>query len=160
MKTIFEIKKDSQGKKYKMTTEGTCYSFETPDNLIFILERARINGTRLKVYLGDNKTGRDWGEESDKYCKIGRSTGSIKIPLSISNSRSHGGGGLLDDAVVKLIDTKTKIVLYQHPKYKPLTIDIVASDLPEYSFNTIVNGKLYGRHKTESSAKRLKAKLI
>lgn len=159
MKTQFKVFKTDKGKKYKVTESGTFYNFETPDNLIFILERARMNGTRLKVYLGDNKTGRDWGEESDKYCTIGRSGGSIKIPLAISNSRSHGGGSLLDDCIVKLIDTKTGVILYQHAKYKPLKITIVSSDLPQYSYNLLLNGELYSRHKSEASANRLKAKL-
>lgn len=159
MNTIFNIVKDSTGKKYKETSSGTCYHIETNDNLISILESARLTGKRLKVYLGDNKTGKDWKEESDRYIRIGRSTGSIKIPLAISNSRSYAGGALLSHCIVKLVDTSTNVVLYQHPKYKPLKIEIVKSDLPEYSNNLIINGELYSRHKTEAGAQRLKSKL-
>jgi len=159
MKTIFNTIKDSTGKKYKQTESGTCYHIETSDNLISILESARLTGKRLKVYLGDNKTGKDWKEETDRYIKIGRSAGSIKIPLAISSERSTGGGALLSHCIVKLVDTATNVVLYQHPKYKPLKFDIVKSDLPEYSHNLIINGELYSRHKTESGAKRLKSKL-
>ena len=159
MKTIFEVKKDSTGKKYKVTKEATFYNIKTPDSLVSILEHSRIAGKRLKVYLGDAKTGRDWGEESEKYIRIGRSTGTAKIPLSISNSRSTGGGALLDYCIVKLIDTQNNVVLYQHPKYKALKIEITKSDLPNYSNNLLINGKIYSRHKTETSAKRLKAKL-
>lgn len=159
MKTIFKIVKDSQKRKYKQTSSGTCYDIKTPDNLVSVLERARENGKRLKVYLGDPKTGRDWHEESDKYIRIGRSTGNFKIPLSIANSRSTGGGALLDSCIIKLIDTQNNVVLYQHPKYKTSKIEIVESDLIEYKFNLLIDGKMYSRHKSEISAKRLKSKL-
>ena len=161
METQFKTQKDSTGRKYKVTSEGTFYEFETDDKLINILESCRIRGTRLKVYLGDKKTGRDWNEESDKYIKIGRSTGSIKIPLAISNSRSTGGGALMSSCIVKLIDTSNNSILWQHKKYKTPKIEIVESDMkPEYQFNLNINGKLYSRHRSENSAKRLKSKLL
>lgn len=159
MNTNFNIIKDANGKKYKQTISGTCYNFETNDDLIIILENARLTGKRLKVYLGDNETGKDWKEENDKYIEIGRSCGTIKIPLAIANSKSTGGGALLDHCIIKLVDTSTNIVLYQHAKYKPLKIEIVQSELKGYSHNLIINGELYSRHKSETSAKRLKSKL-
>jgi hypothetical protein len=160
MKTIFTIITDSKGTQYKQTAGGTYYDIETPDNLVKILENARETRKRLKIYLGDNKTGRDWGEEYGKFCTIGRSCGNIKIPLSIANKRSTGGGALLDSCIVKLVDVKTKIVLYQHPNYKPLNIEIVKSDLTGYTHNLLIDGNLYSRHKSEKKALLLKSKLL
>ena len=105
---------------YKITEDGTAYQKDTPEEIVKILENARKMHTRLRVYYGDTKTGRDWEEDYDVFGTIGRSTGSIKIPLMINNSRSTGGGGLLDNCIVKIEYaslTKGTRPLYQHPQY-------------------------------------------
>jgi hypothetical protein len=98
---------------------GTAYHVNTPDAVVNILERYRQGyrgeKTRIRLFYGDNETGRDWNEEHNVIGYIGRSTGSIKIPLLINNNRSLGGPGLLDHCIVKItVDKKT---IYQHPKY-------------------------------------------
>jgi hypothetical protein len=105
--------------KYKITPDGTAYHQDTPDALVAILERLRENKTRVRIYLGDSKTGQDWEEQFDVFGTIGRSTGRIKIPLMVANSRSMGGGGLLDDCIVKIeyANKKQGGVIWQHPKY-------------------------------------------
>lgn len=159
MKTITENHGNGNSTKYKITESGTAYHFKTPQKVIDILERARYRETRLRIYLGDSKTGIDWVEENSVVGTIGRSTGTIKIPLLILTKRSIGGGAILDHCIVKIKDQDTKEVLYQHPKYKTPIIEIKESDLPQYEKALYVNGKLYSRHKTELSAKRLKTKL-
>ena len=69
---------------YKVSDSGTYYSNETPDNVIRVLESVGGTNQRVKIYLGDRETGRDWMEEDGKVGKIGRSSGSIKIPLPSS----------------------------------------------------------------------------
>lgn len=154
MKTV----KDSKGKEYKQTESGTCYHIDTPEQVINILENALSSHRerRLKFHYGDAKTGRDWNEEHGTTGYIGRSTGSIKIPLLIATSRSSGGGGILDHCILKISDTKTKKVLYVHPLYKKPVVEIIPSDMTEYSYNTIINGELYGRHRTLKDANRVK----
>ena len=102
--------------EYKIV-DGTYYHKSTPQEVVDILERSRKEGFRIRLYYGDKDSGKDWGERHDITGKVGRSTGSIKIPLLISTSRSSGGGGILDDAIVKIEKTPGKQVLYQHPKY-------------------------------------------
>lgn len=145
--------------EYKIIN-GTAYHKETSDEVVRVLESARNNHTRIKLYYGDVETGRDWNELYDTTGTIGRSTGSIKIPLLIRTERSLGGGGILDHCIVKIKDTKTGRVLYQNPKYQAPVVEIVKSDLPEYEYNTVVNGETVGRHKTLRSAEMLKAKLM
>ncbi len=77
-------------------------TFRTPDEVVAILENARQTWTRLHVSLGDSESGRDWIEENMVHGVIGRSTGSIKIPLLIHNRRSLGGPGLLDHCIVRI----------------------------------------------------------
>lgn len=145
--------------KYKVTEDNTYYSDETPDELIAILEAARISRTRLKIYLGHKFTGEDWMEENEKYCRIGRSTGAVKIPLFIPRKDSTGGPGLLDSSIVKVVDTKTKQVLYRHPKYHQPLMEIRDSLEKGYTHSVHIKGKLYSNHKSRKSAERLVKKL-
>lgn len=103
-------------KQYK-TVNGTSYDTRTPDEVINVLEKARQNRTRLHVSFGDSKSGRDWLEESDVYGVIGRSTGSVKIPLLIHNRRSLGGPGLLDHCIVRIRTSQGGRILWEHPEY-------------------------------------------
>jgi len=144
-------------KTYKVSESGTFYHETTPDEVINALELIRDRGIRVKLCYGDVKMGRQWMEEYDIIGTIGRSCGTVKIPLIISNERSHGGPGILDHCILKITGTKDKRIYYKSEKYAPPVIDIVASDLPEYQFNTLVNGNLHGRHKTLRSAQRCKS---
>ena len=103
-------------KEYK-TENGTSYDVRTPDEVVAILEDARLNRTRLHVSLGDSESGRDWIEENMVHGVIGRSTGSIKIPLLIHNRRSLGGPGLLDHCIVRIRTSSGGRILWQHPDY-------------------------------------------
>lgn len=96
---------------------GTTYHDDTPDRVIEILEMVRGNGTRIQVCLGDRETGKDWEEKYDVVGYVGRSCGEIKVPLLIHNSRSIGGGAIPDHCIVKVMKSKGKRVLWQHPKY-------------------------------------------
>jgi hypothetical protein len=118
----YQIVTDSTGRSYK-EVNGTAYHVETPDNIIKILEHSRVNRHRLLFDYGDTKTGQSWGEVNDIRGHIGRSTGTVKIPLLIHNSRSIGGGAILDHCIVKIADSKGGNVVYKHPDYKPAKVD-------------------------------------
>ena len=101
---------------------GTFYKKETPKRVINALESSRQYPTmRLIIFYGDGKTGKAWGDIEEG--RIGRSTGDIKIPLVICNSRSMGGGSVLDDCIVKIIAAKGKYTIYQHPNYNKDGVD-------------------------------------
>lgn len=110
-------------KEYK-TINGTSYDVRTPDEVVAILENARQTRTRLHVSLGDSESGRDWIEENMVHGVIGRSTGSIKIPLLIHNRRSLGGPGLLDHCIVRIRTSSGGRILWQHPSYHHGTLEI------------------------------------
>lgn len=106
-------------KTYKIVN-GTSYDQRTPDEVIRVLENARLNRTRLHVSLGETEgpqAGKDWLEESFVTGFIGRSTGTIKIPLIVHNRRSLGGPGLLDHCVIRVRTAAGGRVLWQHPRY-------------------------------------------
>lgn len=148
--------------KYKVEN-GTSFHIETADKVCSILSNAIASRhrQRLKLHYGDVATGRDWCEENYTIGYIGRSTGTSKIPLLIHNSKSHGGGAILDHCILKIVDVRTKEVLYQSPNYIAPIVEIKeGSDWPGYTNETWVNGQLYGRHKSLKSAKILKGKLV
>lgn len=103
---------------YKIV-EGTAYHLETPDPVVSVLsdyqEGRNQTDARLEIALGDTVTGRSWGYPESGY--IGRSTGSVKIPLLIPNSRSTGGFAILDHCIVRICTARGKLTLYQHPLY-------------------------------------------
>ena len=103
-------------KTYKIIN-GTFYDTRTPDEIISVLEFARSNRTRLHISLGDTEAGLDWLEEFESHGYIGRSMGPVKVPLMIANSRSVGGGAILDHCIVRIRESAGGRVLYQHPAY-------------------------------------------
>lgn len=97
---------------------GTYYSARTSANIIGILEHCRKFGATVRVFNGDRDTGRYWGDdEMNEAGRIGHSTGKYKIPLLVSKG-DDGGPGLLDDCIVKIVQTgKIERVLFQHPNF-------------------------------------------
>jgi len=109
--------------------------------------------TRIRVWYG--KDGKSWNEENDITGYVGRSTGTKKIPLLINNSRSFGGGALLCGSIVKIVETATNNVLYQHPAFSQSVFTVSDGDMSTYAANVLQDGELYGRCKTFERAKRL-----
>ena len=128
--------------KYKIVN-GTTYNINTSDEVIKVLESARTNKKRIRIFYGDTNTGRDWMEIYDTIGTVGRSTGINKIPLLIKNSRSMSGGAILDHCIVKI--TIDKEVVYQNPKYYLPVMEIreATNDLKEagYLFSVFADGK-------------------
>ena len=75
---------------------GTSYHAGTSFDLIQVLERLRERRQFAYItYL--------WGDEKEIVrCTVGRSTGTIKIPLEIKTSRSYGGGAMSDDRIIEV----------------------------------------------------------
>lgn len=103
---------------------GTSYDARTPEEVIRVLEAARLNRTRLHISLGETTTGKDWLEEFESHGYVGRSMGPVKVPLLIANRRSLGGGAILDHCVVRIRTAAGGRVLYQHPAYHHGSLEI------------------------------------
>lgn len=110
-----EYTEGSHGVKYKITESGTAYHIDTPDDLVEVLERIRHNNWRVTFDFGNTDTGESWNESYRVTGRIGRSTGRIKIPILVYNTRSWGGGALLDDCIlsVKFANKKDGGYIYQ-----------------------------------------------
>lgn len=117
--------KEVNGKSYKVAN-GTFYHIDTADEIIKVLENARLYDKRVRVFYGNTQTGKDWMEIYDTIGTIGRSCGSIKIPLLIKSKRSFGGGAILDHCIVKI--TIDKETVYKNPKYYLPNMEIKEAD--------------------------------
>lgn len=97
---------------------GTFYHCQTDDEMVLLLEKIRLNKTRVRFHWGDTQTGKDWGDIFDVKGRLGRSMGIIKVPILLYSNRSMGGSAILDHCIVKIQETTNlHRVLYQHPNY-------------------------------------------
>lgn len=85
---------------YRKTADGTFYHVATDPGLVRVLEACRHAGTRLRLTYGDPETGRLWGDADEG--RLGRSMGPIRVPILLNNSRSSGGGAILDHCIVRV----------------------------------------------------------
>ena len=136
----------------------TWYHKDTPRAVCQILEShlQHNRNKRLRLFLGDSVTGRDWGEEWDVLGYVGRSTGWRKIPLLVHNSRSMGGGGILDNCIIKIMTTGGS-VLWQHENYNRPSYEVKESDeslcKKGYVASVFGDGSLVASFKSFSKAK-------
>ena len=145
---------------YKKIGEISFHN-ETPEEVCQILANANRTSEKVKLYFGDKLTGRDWNEEYDTIGRIGKSAGDIHVPILLKTKRSIGGGQILDHCIVKIKSMASGMTLYQHPGYVQPEVEIVhvIEDI-EFPYETLVNGNLHGRHKTERSEKITKNRIL
>jgi hypothetical protein len=108
------------------------YSKETPETVKKILESYLYKDVRIRLFLGDNKTGLDWNEEYGTMGYIGKSTGTKPVLILLNNARSNGGGAILTGCIVK-ISVGGRTLLYQHPYYHSKSFTVKNSDIPGYA---------------------------
>ncbi len=133
---------------------GTYFREGTPRAVIDALERARVSGAHVRLFLGDAKTGRDWLEENDVAGRVGRSTGWLKTALLIAKPSDDGGGAISADCIVRLMVAGREV--YRHPNYAEPVIVISRENFSAaYPWAASVNGSpAHARFKTEHKAIR------
>jgi hypothetical protein len=90
---------------------GVSYNVDTPDNLIWLLECLYKSRQRVHIYYGEPKTLTYWGDKTTG--RIGKSTGNVKILISVYNARSLGGSAISTDRILKITYCKGGAVLYE-----------------------------------------------
>jgi hypothetical protein len=139
-------------KTYKII-DGFYFDEKTEENAIKEILKAYNGKYRIRIWYGDEK--KSWNEEHDVIGTIGKSTGTIKIPLLIKSSRSYGGIRILDYCIVR-IDVnygdckKTRYI--KDGVYFPTFYTLYDGEILKVYYNDI-DGKqtLYGFNKTEKS---------
>ena len=109
----FNLIETTDGRKYKESKNTElCYKIETPDELCIVIDNLLQNKQRVVIDYGNTTTKESWNEIHDIKGRIGRSTGVIKIPLLVYNSRSYGGGALSDNCILSIKTTNGGRVVY------------------------------------------------
>ncbi|MCD2453631.1 hypothetical protein GO003_024950 [Methylicorpusculum oleiharenae] len=128
--------------KYARLPSDTCYHQETPDQVIRLLENLQKCGTEVRIFYGDTQTGQSWHDEFDMVGRIGRSTGSIKIPLIVPKGDS-GGPALLDHCIIR-IDTRME-TLYQHKKFRVGDMTLAQGNDNQLPWEVFIDRALHAR---------------
>ena len=111
-------------------TRQTYFDPGTDPKAAAVLESRRQTGGKVRLVLGDTGTGEPWLNEYDVVGKIGRSGGSLKVPLLVEEGES-GGGAILTACMLNIIDWKSGRTLYRHPAYREPELSLQPSDIPE-----------------------------
>lgn len=82
-----------------------------------VLERCRNAGNRVRLIQGDPTTGLAWLNEYDVVGRIGRSTGTLKVPLLIEPGED-AGGAILTACLLGIVDWDDGKFLFRHPAYR------------------------------------------
>lgn len=100
---------------------GTHYAEATSQDVVDVLEEARANQSRIRIYYGNTLTGCDWQEDYDVTGRLSRSTGPVKVPILLYRINAICGPAILDHCIVRIrIANRQKARdrnLYVHPKY-------------------------------------------
>lgn len=152
-------------KQYKQVN-GTNYDQRTPDEVVRVLENARLNRQRLHISLGDTTTGLDWLDEFGSHGYVSRSMGPVKVPLLVANRRSLGGGAILDHCIVRIRTSAGGRMLYQHPQYHHGQLEIrrkaepvTLPDSRVLIVDVLRDGELHASFETVAKARRWVQKL-
>lgn len=70
---------------------------------------------RLRLYLGDETTGRAWGDVPEGY--VSNSMGPHKTALLLPSTRSTGGDIIFSVVKIEYANKKNGGVLWQHSKF-------------------------------------------
>jgi len=132
---------------------GTYFDPGTPKAVREILETYRTRGAaRLRLFFGDQDTGRDWLEEHGVVGRIGRSTGPLKAPLLIESLTSRYGGAILSGCIVRILDATARYELYRHPRYHQAQLTVVPCDHGAFKAEVLVDGEVHVRFRSQTRA--------
>lgn len=130
---------------------GTYFDPGTLPEVKRILEDFRQSQKRLRLFMGDDVTGRDWLEENDVVGRIGRSRGPLKVPLLIGTGECSGPA-ILTKFIVRILCCKTGRELYRHPSYNLAELTIHSCTKGKYKAEVRANGELHARFTTTRKA--------
>ena len=91
-----------------------------------VLESSRTRERKVRLVLGDTRSGEPWLEEHDVVGRIGRSTGTLKVPLLIE-AGEHGGSAILCACLLAIVDWTSGDFLYRHDAYREADLTIKPS---------------------------------
>jgi hypothetical protein len=117
---------------------GMWFADGTPESIKIALVNGYRSNYRFRLWYGNAESGKSWNEENDICGYIGKSGGSVKIPLLLPNNSSRGGGELMAGCIKK--------VVYVHPTFNQPKFEAVnGSDMDTFAANVLQDGDVYAR---------------
>ncbi|AWI53488.1 MAG: hypothetical protein KGI91_13240 [Burkholderiales bacterium] len=110
-------------------SQRTYFAPGTDPRAAKVLESYRRTGEKIRLILGDLATGEPWLDEHGVVGRIGRSGGMLKIPLLVEPGQS-GGGAILTDCILCLVDWQTGNTPYRHPAYREANLSLSPNESP------------------------------
>ena len=107
-------------------TRTTYFDPGTDTSAAKVLESCRTHERKIRLILGDTLTGEPWLEEHDVVGRIGRSIGTLKVPLLIEPGE-HGGSAILCACILAIVDWASGNFLYRHDAYREAELSIKPS---------------------------------
>ncbi len=107
-------------------THSTYFDPGTDGKAAKVLESCRTGERKIRLILGDTRSGEPWLEEHDVVGRIGRSTGPLKVPLLIEPGE-HGGCAILCACLLAIVDWQSGDFLYRHATYREADLSIKPS---------------------------------
>lgn len=144
----------------KVQHNGLWFHPETPVAVRNVLAEAFHERATLRVWYGDTRTGVAWSEENDVMGQVGRSCGSVKVPLLVAPGED-GAPAMLEHCIVR-IDRVTRNrttagkkgnTLYAHPKFSAGHWSTGAAVNEGYQEAAYLNGELTAQFRKSGSAK-------
>jgi hypothetical protein len=137
--------------RYRRLPSGTCFHADTPVPVIELLEQLRQNRRKIRLFYGDPESGQFWHEEHDIIGRIGRSTGSIKVPVLVESGEIDGPA-VLDHCIIR-IDTPRK-VLYQHAAFRVGDVNLVKGALQRLPWEVWIDDVVQARFQSKLEAQQ------
>lgn len=138
-------------------SNSTYFEPGTDPKVQKLLESYRRSGNLVRLFCGDPETGRDWMNEWDMVGRIGRSGGTMKVPLMISleeDSDGFGGGAICTANVLRMMDVGSGKEVYRSERYQAPQIDVLPK-VPQtdgYGWTALRDGKTEANFKTAFEA--------
>jgi len=108
---------EGKTRDFLVSRVGTYFDANTAPEVAAALDTLRACHDRVRLWLGDPKTGENWLDEYDVCGTISRSMGPVKSPLLIHNARSSGGGAILTAHILAIRST-SGAWRYRHSLFK------------------------------------------
>jgi hypothetical protein len=123
-------------------TQQTYFDPGTDPKVARALEKCRRDRSQVRLIQGDTATGRSWLDEHDVVGRIGRSTGTLKVPLLIEPG-ADGGTAILTDCLLRVIDWASGADLYRHPAYRTPDLSIRRdTEKPDLPWQVLHDGEV------------------
>jgi hypothetical protein len=134
----------------------TFFEIGTRQEVADVLKKyMQKNNEMLRIMVGDPETGVDSCSEFEVVGFIGRSGGSMKVPLIIEPGED-GGGPIQTSRVLRILRARDGKELYRHPKYQVPNITVTPHISQEkdgsYTWAGFHDGELVARFKKGSEA--------